>query len=271
MRNLPIGLLNVGPRRSQPGQRREPRKIITVCVKEDVHLKKAENAWKPSLKRENQTEDPENVKTQELFRKVRSILNKLTPQMFNQLMKQVTDLTVDTEERLKGVIDLVFEKAIDEPSFSVAYANMCRCLVTLKVPMADKPGSTVNFRKLLLNRCQKEFEKDKADDDVFEKKQKELEAATTPEEKTRLHDELEEAKDKARRRSIGNIKFIGELFKLKMLTEAIMHDCVVKLLKNHDEESLECLCRLLTTIGKDLDFEKAKPRMDQYLIRWRRL
>ncbi|NWR72679.1 IF4G3 factor, partial [Centropus unirufus] len=264
LRNLPIGLLNVGPRRSQPGQRREPRKIITVCVKEDVHLKKAENAWKPSLKRESQTEDPENVKTQELFRKVRSILNKLTPQMFNQLMKQVTDLTVDTEERLKGVIDLVFEKAIDEPSFSVAYANMCRCLVTLKVPMADKPGSTVNFRKLLLNRCQKEFEKDKADDDVFEKKQKELEAATTPEEKTRLHDELEEAKDKARRRSIGNIKFIGELFKLKMLTEAIMHDCVVKLLKNHDEESLECLCRLLTTIGKDLDFEKAKPRMDQY-------
>ncbi|KAM6402800.1 eukaryotic translation initiation factor 4 gamma 3 isoform 3-T4 [Rhynochetos jubatus] len=264
LRNLPIGLLNVGPRRSQPGQRREPRKIITVCVKEDVHLKKAENAWKPSLKRESQTEDPENIKTQELFRKVRSILNKLTPQMFNQLMKQVTDLTVDTEERLKGVIDLVFEKAIDEPSFSVAYANMCRCLVTLKVPMADKPGSTVNFRKLLLNRCQKEFEKDKADDDVFEKKQKELEAATTPEEKTRLHDELEEAKDKARRRSIGNIKFIGELFKLKMLTEAIMHDCVVKLLKNHDEESLECLCRLLTTIGKDLDFEKAKPRMDQY-------
>ncbi|XP_055654890.1 eukaryotic translation initiation factor 4 gamma 3 isoform X15 [Falco peregrinus] len=263
-RNVAGSLLNVGPRRSQPGQRREPRKIITVCVKEDVHLKKAENAWKPSLKRENQTEDPENVKTQELFRKVRSILNKLTPQMFNQLMKQVTDLTVDTEERLKGVIDLVFEKAIDEPSFSVAYANMCRCLVTLKVPMADKPGSTVNFRKLLLNRCQKEFEKDKADDDVFEKKQKELEAATTPEEKTRLHDELEEAKDKARRRSIGNIKFIGELFKLKMLTEAIMHDCVVKLLKNHDEESLECLCRLLTTIGKDLDFEKAKPRMDQY-------
>ncbi|XP_045441042.1 eukaryotic translation initiation factor 4 gamma 3 isoform X24 [Pipistrellus kuhlii] len=259
-----VSLLNVGPRRSQPGQRREPRKIITVPVKEDVHLKKAENAWKPSQKRDSQAEDPENIKTQELFRKVRSILNKLTPQMFNQLMKQVSALTVDTEERLKGVIDLVFEKAIDEPSFSVAYANMCRCLVTLKVPMADKPGNTVNFRKLLLNRCQKEFEKDKADDDVFEKKQRELEAASAPEERTRLHDELEEAKDKARRRSIGNIKFIGELFKLKMLTEAIMHDCVVKLLKNHDEESLECLCRLLTTIGKDLDFEKAKPRMDQY-------
>lgn len=74
---------------------------------------------------------------QELFRKVRSILNKLTPQKFNQLMKQVTDLTIDTEERLKGVIDLVFEKAIDEPSFSVAYGNMCRCLATVSQSLSQ--------------------------------------------------------------------------------------------------------------------------------------
>uniref|UniRef100_A0A8C4H279 Eukaryotic translation initiation factor 4 gamma, 3a n=1 Tax=Dicentrarchus labrax TaxID=13489 RepID=A0A8C4H279_DICLA len=252
-------LMNIGARRPPP------RKIImNVSVNDDVQLKKSENAWKPGLKREIPADDPEIQKTQELFRKVRSILNKLTPQKFNQLMKQVTDLTIDTEERLKGVIDLVFEKAIDEPSFSVAYGNMCRCLATLRVPMTDKPNTTVNFRKLLLNRCQKEFEKDKVDDVVFERRQKELDSAASATERERLQEELEEAKDKARRRSIGNIKFIGELFKLKMLTEAIMHDCVVKLLKNHDQESLECLCRLLTTIGKDLDFEKAKPRMDQY-------
>ncbi|KAJ8332711.1 hypothetical protein SKAU_G00425000 [Synaphobranchus kaupii] len=252
-------LINVGLRRPPP------RKIImNISVNDEVQLKKAENAWKPGMKREGVADAPDTNRTQDLFRKVRSILNKLTPQMFNQLMKQVTDLTIDTEERLKGVIDLVFEKAIDEPGFSVAYGNMCRCLATLKVPMADKPNSTVNFRKLLLNRCQKEFERDKVDDDVFERKQKELESAASSTEREHLQEELEEAKDKARRRSIGNIKFIGELFKLKMLTEAIMHDCVVKLLKNHDQESLECLCRLLTTIGKDLDFEKAKPRMDQY-------
>ncbi|NXJ94022.1 IF4G1 factor, partial [Corythaixoides concolor] len=284
----PLGL---GPRRSQQSQRKEPRKIIaTVSLNEDVKLNKAEKAWKPSSKRASEEEDPENIKTQvgagtggwwggsgghpwlsltmlslqELLRRVRSILNKLTPQMFQQLMKQVMELSIDTEERLKGVIDLVFEKAISEPNFSVAYANMCRCLMGLKVPTTDKPTVTVNFRKLLLNRCQKEFEKDKDDDEIFEKRQKEMDDASAPEEKARMKDELEEARDKARRRSLGNIKFIGELFKLKMLTEAIMHDCVVKLLKNHDEESLECLCRLLTTIGKDLDFEKAKPRMDQY-------
>uniref|UniRef100_A0A8C1L3Y2 Eukaryotic translation initiation factor 4 gamma 1 n=1 Tax=Cyprinus carpio TaxID=7962 RepID=A0A8C1L3Y2_CYPCA len=250
------------------GQRgKEPRKIIArVSLTEDVQLNKAEKAWKPTVKRSGRADEdePDLLKTQELFKRVRSILNKLTPQMFQPLMKQVTELAIDTEERLKGVIDLIFEKAISEPNFSVAYANMCRCLIGLKVPTSDKPGVTVNFRKLLLNRCQKEFEKDKDDDETFEKKQKELDAATGEEEKQRLKEELEDAKDKARRRSLGNIKFIGELFKLKMLTETIMHDCIVKLLKNHDEESLECLCRLLSTIGKDLDFEKAKPRMDQY-------
>lgn len=254
-----------GQRRSQQSLRKEPRKIIaTVSLNEDVKLNKAEKAWKPSSKRASEAEEPENVKTQELFRRVRSILNKLTPQMFQQLMKQVTELAIDTEERLKGVIDLIFEKAISEPNFSVAYANMCRCLMGLKVPTTDKPTVMVNFRKVLLNRCQKEFEKDKDDDEIFEKKQKEMDDAAGTEERARLKEELDDARDKARRRSLGNIKFIGELFKLKMLTEAIMHDCVVKLLKNHDEESLECLCRLLTTIGKDLDFEKAKPRMDQY-------
>ena len=68
---------------------------------------------------------------QDLFKKLRSILNKLTPQNFNQLMEQVTALTIDTEERLNGVVDLVFEKAIDEPSLSVAYANMCLSLATV--------------------------------------------------------------------------------------------------------------------------------------------
>uniref|UniRef100_A0A8C5PRB6 Eukaryotic translation initiation factor 4 gamma 1 n=1 Tax=Leptobrachium leishanense TaxID=445787 RepID=A0A8C5PRB6_9ANUR len=258
-------LPSMGQRRSQQGPRKEPRKIIAaVSLNENVQLNKAEKAWKPVNKRASEEDDPDSIKTLDLFRRVRSILNKLTPQMFQQLMKQVTDLSIDTEDRLKGVIDLIFEKAISEPNFSVAYANMCRCLMGLKVVTADKPGVYVNFRKLLLNRCQKEFEKDKDDDEIFEKKQKELDAASSPEEKTRLNDALVEARDSARRRSLGNIKFIGELFKLKMLTEAIMHDCVVKLLKNHDEESLECLCRLLSTIGKDLDFERAKPRMDQY-------
>ncbi|KAK3531246.1 hypothetical protein QTP70_015221 [Hemibagrus guttatus] len=226
----------------------EPHKIIaSVSLNNDVQLNKAEKAWKPAGKKSRGGEDDqEMVKTQELFQKVRSILNKLTPEMFQQLMKRVTELTIDTEERLKGVVDLVFEKAISEPNFSVTYANMCRYFMGLEVPTSDNSGASVNFRRLLLKRCQKEFERDKDDDE----KQKELDAATEEEVQQRLN--------AARHRSLGNIKFIGELFKLKLMKEQVMHVCIVKLLKDQDEESLECLCRLLSTIGKNLDLEKSK-------------
>ena len=108
-----------------------------MSLGDDVQLNKAEKAWKPTAKKASRSrgaedavdDDPDQAKTQELFKRLRSILNKLTPQKFQELMKQVTELTIDTEERLKGAIDLIFEKAILEPNFSVAYANMCRCLM----------------------------------------------------------------------------------------------------------------------------------------------
>jgi translation initiation factor 4G len=52
-----------------------------------------------------------------------------------------------------------------------------------------------------------------------------------------------------------------------MLTEMIMHDCLFKLLRSSDDEdNLECLCQLLTTIGQDLDNKQAKlqTRVDKY-------
>lgn len=47
--------------------------------------------------------------------------------------------------------------------------------------------------------------------------------------------------------------FLGELFKQNMLTPKIMVRCILDLLKNRDEDRLECLCKLLTTIGSALE------------------
>ena len=92
------------------------------------------------------------------------------------------------------------------------------------------------------------------------------------EEERKLHlEELNYKEMMNRRRTMGNIRFIGELYKLKMISEPIMHDCIFKLLKSEKQESLEeqleCLCKLLATIGKMMDHEKAKARMDQYFDR----
>jgi translation initiation factor 4G len=59
---------------------------------------------------------------------------------------------------------------------------------------------------------------------------------------------------KAKKRMLGNIKFICELYKQKMLMEEIMHSCISRLLKqdllNPDEEQTEALCDFLVRIGK---------------------
>ncbi|XP_056018647.1 eukaryotic translation initiation factor 4 gamma 3-like isoform X6 [Ostrea edulis] len=270
-----------GGSNSQRSRGVTPRKVISIgSISQDVTLHKAESAWKPGRKAEQAESDETTKNTEELYKKVRSILNKLTPQKFQTLVKQVSEMEITTEERLKGVTDLIFEKAISEPGFSVAYASMCRYLAMIKVPSSSKQGEFVNFRAILLTRCQKEFEKDKDSEKEMEERRKVIAETQDPKKKEELIEELVFSETKARRRSLGNIRFIGELFNLKMLTENIMHDCLFKLLRAKDEESLECLCRLLSTIGKELDSDKAKksteknsivqeqfdtkPRMDQY-------
>ena len=81
------------------------------------------------------------------------------------------------------------------------------------------------------------------------------------------------AATKAKRRGLGLIRFIGELFKLQMLTERIMHECIKKLLGNveNPEEEIESLCKLLTTVGSLLDTPKARAHLDVYFSRMREL
>lgn len=96
-----MGSYPEGRRHSQQGPPKETHKIISsVIMTEDIKLNKAEKAWKPSSKmtaadKDRGEEDADGSKTQDLFRRVRSILNKLTPQMFQQLMKKVTQLAID--------------------------------------------------------------------------------------------------------------------------------------------------------------------------------
>lgn len=49
----------------------------------------------------------------ESYKKIRSTLNKLAPKKFQTLVKQVSEMEINTEERLQGVADLIFERASD--------------------------------------------------------------------------------------------------------------------------------------------------------------
>ncbi|KAI4491072.1 hypothetical protein M0802_010489 [Mischocyttarus mexicanus] len=242
---------------------------LSLSLREDVKLRETANAWKPArLKQVDISE--EEAKTLALYKRVRSVLNKLTPQKFDTLVEQVRTLTIDTQERLQGVINLVFEKAVDEPSFSVAYALMCKELAMIEATGGEKSStnkpteSSVNFRKLLLSRCQKEFEKNPIDDVARTNKLKEIDECTDAEKKKDLILLFEEEERRIRVKSVGNIRFIGEIYNQGMLTKGIMHRCINHLLDQNDEDSLECLCKLLTTIGKDLESKGKYDEMQEY-------
>ena len=142
---------------------------------------------------------------------------------------------------------------MNEPEFSVAYARMCSVLREKKVPKSEDSSQIVDFRKLCVTRCQKEFERDYMEGFDKTKYDKEYAAAATEDEKKALKLEFEHKERQARRRSLGNIRFIGELYNLKMLTDRIMHEIINKLINQIDEESLECMCWLFNTIGKVLE------------------
>ena len=63
---------------------------------------------------------------------------------------------------------------------------------------------------------------------------------------------------KVKRAVLGNVRFIGELYKAGLLSYRIMNACVEELLsnvQNPEEEEIECLCRLLMTVGPKLERE----------------
>ena len=79
-------------------------------INKDIELNKAENAWKPAMKT-GTVDAAEKDPLTDLQGSVRAILNKLTPQNFDKLVKkQFNELTIDSESKLKACIELIFEK-----------------------------------------------------------------------------------------------------------------------------------------------------------------
>ena len=145
-------------------------------------------------------------------------------------------------------------QVLEDPRFSAQCALLCKELAQMQVS-GTEPGdsSATNFRKSIITRCQMEFENDSKHVKLRLTKSKEIEECTDPEKKKKLLLLYEEEERRIRMKSVGNIRFIGELFKQGMLTKKIMHFCINHLLQHRDEETLECLCKLLTTIGKNLE------------------
>lgn len=268
----------------QPGNNKDAQKPLPPDT--DLTLKRSATGWKTF-------EDGQNAAGMAgpppggdgylapdiVQRKVKAALNKMTPSTFDKISNQILEIVSQSKKEMDGrtlrqVIQLTFEKATDEAHWAQMYAEFCsRMLQNMTADIKDETlpldknnnvtsGGTL-FRKYLLNRCQQDFEAGwKAK--LPEKPEGESEAAAM------LSDEYYVAAA-AKRRGLGLVRFIGELFKLGMLTSRIMHMCVHRLVDwdpMPDEATVESLHSLLKTIGDNLDSEeKMRPTMDAYFDR----
>jgi translation initiation factor 4G len=134
---------------------------------------------------------------QKLFKEVRGFLNKITPQTFEELAQEFLKLEprMNTAERASGVVDIVFQKAVDEPKFCTMYSDLYDRMTKLQLQKQQQQqaaaGNQVtksssvamnkdtNFRYILLSKCQSEFEKEKKLDALKKEKEDEISMAET--------------------------------------------------------------------------------------------
>ncbi|KAG5666407.1 hypothetical protein PVAND_014436 [Polypedilum vanderplanki] len=261
---------------SQTGPDRQILKI-NLSLHDDVKLNESENAWKPTHLKKNDNLSEEEKTTNETLSKFRSMLNKLTAENFGVLVEQVRTFKIDTSERLDGVINLLFEKAISEPKFAPTYAQLCNEIANIQTvstgtglqdQVQDKQAKKNTLKVRLITQCQKEFERNKEDTIKFreiEEKLRENESETDNEKREETKAALEEEHYKLRQRANGTVKFIGELFKIDMLTSKIMRTCIEMLLYNEPtEEKVERVCKLLTTIGGKMEANEGRQSLSKY-------
>ena len=248
---------------------------------------RAENAWAPVRSAE------ELSQVERILREVRGLLNKLTLEKFHVISDKILSMDIMSPDVLSGVIDSVFDKSVNEPRFAPMYAELCYKIVVeelngLKKSLPANSAPDSQFRRLLVERCQAEYKHKRA----WSKKRLEklLETTSEKQEGTEESPAATETADaapksnanvgeltdedylliKLKRRVLGNMRFIGEIFKVGLIGEKIMHSIITELLsnvENPEEEEIECLCRLLMTVGSILDKPEAANFWNQYVGR----
>ena len=188
------------------------------------------------------------------FRKVKGILNKLTPENRSSLKMQMVDVMeqamkkVDDKERqevLKEIVAIVYEEAVAVKDFTTVYADLCMDLSRHNVQALQVTTGSEPFRKALITTCQHEYT------EAIKKQEQDI------------PDEVE--KGRLRKRALNNIHFVGELYKRQLLTEKIIHSVLKNLLldnKNLDDERLEKVVKLLETVGRSLEKESKDPKKE---------
>ncbi|KAF2863711.1 hypothetical protein K470DRAFT_254606 [Piedraia hortae CBS 480.64] len=276
----PKGSSRRGDRGSKKEEAELAAKMPLTAHMEIAPLAKTATGWKPLSLMQGAGNTPDlsgHMPPEMVQRKVKAALNKMTPENFEKISDDIMAITAQSRNEADGrtlrqVLQLTFEKACDEAHWAGMYAKFCRKMMDHMShdihdeSIRDKEGNVITggqlFRKYLLTRCQEEFERGWKVN-LPQMPENESEVAM-------MSDEYYAAAA-AKRRGLGLIQFIGQLYKLKMLTSRIIHTCAYKLLdfeEHPDEASVENFTTLLRTVGAALSEEESfRTIIDMYFER----
>jgi translation initiation factor 4G len=208
--------------------------------------------------------------------------------MMKKKSKEQND-TGDPDAKQEGEVeeaDVVFTLFFPVTEHEECGQQLSKIFLTDRECMSDANKAN-SFKRLLLNKCEDEF--NKQDIYVDWKKEKaeyeEKKSTMSPAERAQTEEELNFRRIKIKKQILGNIKFIGQLYKKNLLKEKIMRLCNGKLLKletenptsrlptyydtgdmDMDEEDHEAICSMFTTIGKTIDQPPAADYMKVSMI-----
>ncbi|KAI9561363.1 hypothetical protein GHT06_012320 [Daphnia sinensis] len=263
-----IFLLNL---RNKPSSMKQPRGLL---IQEVVRVGQNEEDVSKKAIEPKSSVSPKLMPV--ALKKFTELMNELNPSTWEKLLPTISGFRINTAKLLWEITGVIYDKAIEEPNMLPFYANLCRFLWFRKVSYVSNPSKTTNFRAMMLSRVLKEFEKTYTSTTGVKTEKEEVKSGETvqpnsvdnPQENQRIDSVCKEMKKleitpgekSGREHTFTNIKFIAELFKMKLVAAHVMHDCIVWLLdQNEDESALECLCSVLVAIGKELENPKERP------------
>jgi hypothetical protein len=212
------------------------------------------------LKRAKETSAKVQAKPDEVEasrRQIKITLNKLTFDNFERLKSKLFDLSIISDESLIFLVESILNKACTESKFTSLYAKLCSYLLEeyhkfqFSLDRTSQSLKNNKFRRALFESCQVLFE-------YFDG----ISNASSSDAK---YD-----KTLVKKKILGNVRFIGELFKEGVILNRIVLECVEDLIDPSikdrrqpvetsklklNEEKLEGACILLLTGGACFDKE----------------
>ncbi|CAG9326368.1 unnamed protein product [Blepharisma stoltei] len=218
--------------------------------------------------REHTAKLKENKEEEEkIKRTIKVTLNKLSPSNLEKLRDQLMDIGKSSPSSLQILVAGIFDKAWSEPKYTQMYAQMCGhfkvAFESHKFPGLEEEKTPKNpFKNELLIMCEESFKFVPSETDY---EGLDEEAA---EKKKVLH----------KKKTQGNVRFIGELFNVKLITTKIVLMCIHEMLgldegsqgrpQTLDEDKLEGACILLSTGGAGFErgsLKKETNKVFEYL------